>query len=179
MKTALRKLRLSHVEDAFIWISGGATVVILLFTTANVIGRYAFNRPIPGSIEIPTVMIILLSFLGVAAAQRMNIHIGMDAIIELARRKFPPAFHIINIFNLTLFFFVMAILGFYFIPSAMESKALFEETAGPLFLPVWPFKLCIAAGCLLPLFRIANQLYGHIRGLLKPKAEAETGGDRA
>ena len=155
----IRRFRLQSVEDAFTLVSSFAILFILFMTTANVIGRYLFKLPVLGSIEIAAVLLVFIAYLNISAVQRFNLHIGLDGLLELTKRRFPAVYKGLQLFNLSLFLVLMGLVIVYFIPFMLESIKLFLTTRGPLFLPWWPFQLIITLGCFLVCFRLGINIY--------------------
>ena len=172
----IKGLKFANVENTFSIIAAAAIAFILAITTANVIGRYLFNKPVPGTIEIAKIVIVLIIFLSTSMVQRMRLHIGMDTLLEVFKRKKLSVYYGIQIFNFIVFFGVMAIVGIYFVPSLMDSLGINEKTTGPLFIVVWPFKVAIIIGCGLICIRLLTQIYEHFKYLLgksAPEAKKE------
>ena len=66
------------------WILGGFAGVILAalmaVTVIDVVGRYLFNAPLPGSFEITKVMMAALIFAALPAVSRFEQHITIDLL---------------------------------------------------------------------------------------------------
>ena len=66
------------------WILGGFAGVVLAalmaVTVIDVIGRYVFNAPLPGSFEITKVMMAALIFAALPAVSRFEQHITIDLL---------------------------------------------------------------------------------------------------
>jgi len=158
-----KKIRLSTIEDVFTIIASASILFIMLISVSNVIGRYLFNFPVPGTVEIATMLLVLIIFLSISGVQRSDGHIGMDTLLELAKRKKPSCYHALQAFHFFISFLILGFIGYYFFPSALESKKMHEWTEGPLFIPMWPFKLCIVIGCALICVRLILQISRHVK----------------
>lgn len=70
--------------SAFIQILGMAAVLALLammlLTTADVIARYAFNRPISGAFELTEILLATCVFLAMPLTTRMGEHVKVDLL---------------------------------------------------------------------------------------------------
>jgi TRAP-type transport system small permease protein len=73
--------------DGGAWLDrtlGAAAAVLLLglvmITTADVIGRYIFNRPLRGAFEITELLLLTLIFAGLPLASRADEHVTLDFI---------------------------------------------------------------------------------------------------
>ena len=65
---------------------GGAFVAMTAMVFVNVVCRYLFNDPIPGSDELATLAFTWSTFLGASLGIKRQIHLG----IEFVTRLFPP-----------------------------------------------------------------------------------------
>lgn len=77
----------SDRSEAGSWLDRvlGAGAAVLLFslmilTTADVIGRYIFNRPLRGAFEITELLLLTLIFAGLPLASRADEHVTLDFI---------------------------------------------------------------------------------------------------
>jgi TRAP-type C4-dicarboxylate transport system permease small subunit len=58
---------------------GSTALVLLMFlTVADVVGRYLFNRPVPGTFELTEMIMVPIVFLALGLAQHHNEHISLD-----------------------------------------------------------------------------------------------------
>ncbi|MFC1867067.1 TRAP transporter small permease [Thermodesulfobacteriota bacterium] len=158
-----KKIRLSTIEDLFTIIAAASILFIMLISVANVFGRYLFNYPVPGTVEIAAVLLVFIIFLGISGVQRSEDHIGMDTLLDLVKKKKSSYYHALQAFHFFISFLILGLIGCYFIPSMMESVEMHEWTNGPLFIPIWPFKLSIIIGCTLMCIRLFLQIIQHLR----------------
>lgn len=172
--SSMRSLRLAKIEDILLLLSGGVIFALMLLTTCDVTGRYLFNSPILGEVEISEILLIFIIYLSLLATQRTGTHIGMDAILELLKRKKRASFyHGLQIFN-----FFIALVIFVIATYIAASQGFFasftggEETQGPLFLKQWPGKLCATICLALLCVRLAIELTKHVKGLTARGAKA-------
>jgi TRAP-type C4-dicarboxylate transport system permease small subunit len=77
----------SHSTEAGSWLDRvlGAAAALVLFcmmtlTTADVIGRYFFNRPLRGAFEVTELLLLTLIFAGLPLASRAGEHVTLDFI---------------------------------------------------------------------------------------------------
>ena len=66
------------------WILGGFAGVVLaalmVVTVVDVIGRYLFNAPLPGSFEVTKILMAALIFAALPAVSRFEQHITIDLL---------------------------------------------------------------------------------------------------
>jgi len=67
----------------------GALVLaaMMVMTFADVVGRYAFNRPIVGAVEMTEMCMGLVVFLGLALTTRAGGHIAVDVVSSRLRGR--------------------------------------------------------------------------------------------
>src|SRR3954467_6214012 len=74
---------LSHVEDSLNLIAALAVFFLMFVGVAQIVGRTIFDFAIYGYIDYMEQASALFAFLGIAYAQRLGSHIGMDLTMGL------------------------------------------------------------------------------------------------
>jgi TRAP-type C4-dicarboxylate transport system permease small subunit len=132
-------------------ISG--TILVLLMALAvnlDVIGRDAFNHPIPGVNEFIGLSIVAVVFLQMANTLHEDRHISNDIFIRLIAATHPrlsagiyATFHVIGAA-------LMAIIVIYVWPIVIENYQghYYAGTAGVIEIAIWPFMAVIVVGAL-------------------------------
>ncbi|MDP1839972.1 MAG: TRAP transporter small permease subunit, partial [Reyranella sp.] len=69
---------MSHVEDSLNLIAAFAIFFLMFVGVAQIVGRTVFDFAIYGYIDWIEQASVLFAFLGIAYAQRLGSHIGMD-----------------------------------------------------------------------------------------------------
>lgn len=59
-------------------LAGAVLAGIMMVTVVDVIGRYVFHRPLPGSSELTEVMMAILIYAGLPVVSARNAHISVD-----------------------------------------------------------------------------------------------------
>jgi TRAP-type mannitol/chloroaromatic compound transport system permease small subunit len=142
--------------DTFMgYASAFLVMVIMVFVSADVMGRYFFNYPIPGTYEFSEVLLALIIFLALPYVQYLKANI---AIKILSDRYSPRASEIFNIFCLllgTVTFGLIAIQGLALFISSWE---VHEISEGTIPFPIYPFKVFVPIGFGLLVLRMFIQL---------------------
>ncbi len=126
---------------------------------ANVVTRYLFHFPLAFTEEIEVNSLVWLTMLGTSAAFRNGCHLRMLFIYD----KFPPILQkILDQFISILAFGLFSILGVLGYYQLLDERFL-EITSESLNFPQWIYTVCIPAGCLLILIRIAQSSYLSLR----------------
>ncbi len=68
-----------HWEDI---IAASALSVMLIVAIINVFFRYVLNSPITWAEELECICLVWSTFLGAAAAYKLNLHYGMDFLVD-------------------------------------------------------------------------------------------------
>jgi len=90
------------------YISIVAMMLLTLLTVADVFGRYLFNKPIPGTLEVTELALVIIVFLAVGYAEHYNDHIVIDTVYELLPKTIK---NIVYLFSSVLTFVVIILMG--------------------------------------------------------------------
>lgn len=130
-------------------IVGTALIIAMaIAVNADIFGREAFNRPIPGVTEFVGLSIVAVVFLQMANTLREDRHVSNDLIMAAVGRSRPRVAQ----FFYALFHLVgavlMALIAWYVWPIFAENYAgnFYKGTAGVIEIPVWPFMLVVLIG---------------------------------
>jgi TRAP-type C4-dicarboxylate transport system permease small subunit len=129
-------------------VAAGAVAVAALaalaaVTVVDVAGRYLFNKPLFGAIEMSEFLMVLLSFGGLALAELRNGHITVDfflgALPDRARALLEAAGALLGI----------AFWGFVAWRAAVHAGRIREvgEVSANWAVATWPFYLAVTVGC--------------------------------
>jgi TRAP-type C4-dicarboxylate transport system permease small subunit len=150
-------------------IKGGAyagmTVLILmmLITVAEVILRYAFNRPIFGSIEIVSSMLVTVAFLSIAYCALEDGNVNMDYIVS----RLPPRGQ--RAFEITGYILCLALtipMTCRYLPEVFYAHRI-RLSSEVLDIPAFPFYIIIFFSCLMLSLVLLIKLVKSVAGLVK------------
>jgi TRAP-type C4-dicarboxylate transport system permease small subunit len=141
---------------------GAAFLILLTFTTGvDVIGRYLFNAPLPGGLDITVNLLTLVAGCGIAATTLAEDHINVDSLYAIL----PPFWkRWVRRLGYLFEFFVYAVLFVQGIRAVYHSITPFLEVSISMPLPVFPFRLALAVAFLLSLVAAVYSLVRHFRG---------------
>ena len=149
-----------HPRNAFErllrWMAMGAGIILLaltVFTVADVVMRYFFNRPFRGSLEATEYAMALIVFLSLAWCGATGGHIAVDLLDRVLNRpslRWLPA--------------LMSLVGgvlFAVIAWRVAAEAIYgwKQIGNMLRWPHWPFKLGAAFGALMFALVCLQQAY--------------------
>ena len=133
----------SKFEEILYIASVIVVVLLMFFVTAEVIGRYFFNKPIPGHVETVEVFLVALVFAGMAYTEQKNVHVRLEMLPEKLKGR---ALNGLEAFILVISFIPMVIIAIFATQYAFSLKAL-NKTTWIIGIPLWPFALSIGIGC--------------------------------
>ena len=126
-------------------IGVGFLAVMMFMTGIDVIMRYIFNRPISGAYELTELMMVILVFFGLAYTQIKKEHVAVDLIYS----HFAPKMKIIA--DCVSYFLCMGLFVIIAWQSIKQAQGKWNSglMTGTLGIPLWPFYLIVAMGCLV------------------------------
>jgi TRAP-type transport system small permease protein len=140
-------------------VSVVALAALALVTVLDVGGRYFFNKPLLGAIEMSEFLMVFLSFGALALAELRNSHITVDFFVTALPERVQALLEA-----------VAALLGLLFWSfvawrAAVHAGRIWSagEVSANLLLPTWPFYLAVTLGCGL----LALALIGRIARSLR------------
>lgn len=145
-RSGFPRLLLDRFEEI---VGGAAFVAMTAMVFVNVVCRYLFNDPIPGSDELATLAFTWTTFLGASLGIKRQIHLG----IEFVTRLFPPRVQLLCGVLVSALIGLFAVLLLFYSWHIMRSAHL-------KLTPVlqWPYTivyLAVPVGALLMLLRLA------------------------
>ena len=145
--------------------AGGVLAFMMLLTFFDVIGRSLFNSPIIGSVEILTLAMGLLIYLGIGQTTIRGNHIRVDVLTGLLPKTIQHYLdvivHILGLLVSILIFWRLCVLAF-------EQTAELNTTQN-LGLPVWLIAVLMAVFSLSLITGMTIQLYLSVATLIKPR----------
>jgi len=122
-------------------ICGILVLVMMLTVVIDVGGRYLFNKPLVGGVEVATNLVVAIVFLSLAYVQLEKRHITIDFVIKrLPARVQDTADFIFLIVMLVIISFVT----WRFVDDAMMSWRTGEATYGLVAVPYAPIRTLLA-----------------------------------
>jgi TRAP-type C4-dicarboxylate transport system permease small subunit len=90
------------------YAAAGVLVVLTMITVANILGRALFNRPVPGTIELTEMLMVLIVYMGFGYAEHQGDHISVDLLYERSGRTARLG---LTVLNGLVGFFVMGLVA--------------------------------------------------------------------
>lgn len=132
MKSFERALRALALASGFILL------FVMVYTVADVVMRYVFNRPFSGSVEVTEFSMSLIIFLALPYTGWVGAHIAVDLFekyLDRPQLRFLPAF---------LAFIGAALFALIAWRVMLETLATLNQTSNMLRMPHYPFRFAVA-----------------------------------
>ncbi len=149
-------------------ISGGILLLLMLYTVADVVLRYGFNRPFSGSLEFTEFCMSVIVFLAIAYTGWTGGHIAIDLFEKWLDRpslRYLPA--LIAFTGAALF----AVIAW---RATMETTATISQISNMLRWPHYPFRYTVAFGSAM--FALVMFIRG-VEAVRRPPHQKQTDAD--
>lgn len=161
--------KVSSVADYYLRIlrgltlaSGIAIMIMMLYITGDVIGRYLFLNPLPASFEISQMIMVFISFWALAYVQARGEHLRL----EFFSRLFPPRGQaLLNILASLIGIFIFAIITWQATDWGVKGLLSGEYEQGYWRFPLGPPRLVLALGAFIVIIQFFVDLIRQIRQL--------------
>ena len=157
---------LTHAEDSLNLVAALAIFFLMFVGVAQIIGRTVFDFAIYGYIDWIEQASSLFAFLGIAYAQRLGSHIGMDLTMSWR----PAARWRIELFGVVMAMIIITLLVYASFTNFLRAWQIGDSTMD-IRLPTWPAKLMVPLALAMLWLRLALQICGYVRMIAHPKAE--------
>jgi TRAP-type transport system small permease protein len=145
------------VANAGAALSAAAIAALVAITVVDVGGRYLFNKPLLGGVEISEFLLVILSFAALAYAERRNAHIAVDFFTT----HLPPRVQrVLDAFAALLGVVFWGCVGWRALAHA-ERVRVAQEVSLSWLVPTYPFYLAVTLGsAMLVLLLVVRMLRG-------------------
>ncbi len=156
----MQKILSIHKKLATIF---GLLVMVLMFLiVVDAGGRFLFNQPLSGGVEMSRVVLAWILFLPLAYALVQGTHVRVTMLIM----RLPHRLHLaaeVLVAILSLLFFGLAIYAGW--GQFWDSFIVGEDMGAPIWIPFWLAKLALPLGCLLIAAQLGIGLAANLRQL--------------
>jgi C4-dicarboxylate transporter DctQ subunit len=156
---------LSHVEDTLNLIAALSIFFLMFVGVAQIVGRTIFDFAIYGYIDWMEQASSLFAFLGIAYAQRLGSHIGMDLTMSWR----PANRWKVELFGVSVAIVIITILVYASFTNFLRAYSIGDSTMD-IKLPTWPAKLMVPLALSVLWLRLALQICGYVRMIRHPDA---------
>ncbi len=163
------KIKVGFYSKLLRWLttgSGFAIMIMMLYITGDVAGRYLFLSPLPASFEISQMIMIFISFWALAHVQARGEHLRLGFFIQL----FPSwGQTILNILASTIGVFIFVIITWQATDWGIKGLLSGEYEQGYWRFPLGPPRLVLAIGALIATIQFFLDLIRQIGQLFHPE----------
>ena len=157
---------LGHVEDGLNIIAALSIFFLMFVGVAQIVGRTIFDFAIYGYIDWIEQSSALFAFLGIAYAQRLGSHIGMD--LTMGWR--PQNRWRVELFSVAVAMTIVSVLVYATFTNFLRAYAI-GDSSMDIQLPTWPAKLMVPVALGVLWLRLALQACGYVRMIAHPDGE--------
>src|SRR5215218_10004755 len=157
---------LGHVEDGLNLIAALSIFFLMFVGVAQIVGRTIFDFAIYGYIDWIEQASALFAFVGIAYAQRLGSHIGMDLTMG-----WPVATRWkLELFGVLVTIAIVTVLIYASFTNFLRAYAIGDSTMD-IQLPTWPAKLMVPLALSVLWLRLGLQICGYLRMIRHPDSE--------
>ncbi|MBN1944725.1 MAG: TRAP transporter small permease [Bradymonadales bacterium] len=136
--------------DVFLRVLNYISVLAILFTAAwiftDVVGRFFFGSPVPGTTELIKSVLLAIVFLGVPLTLRRNAHIRTTVLVRRFSRKAKIAVSVIGSALGAVIFALVCVYGW---EAAVRAWQVHEFEGVQLRVPTYPSRFIMVLGSAL------------------------------
>ncbi len=156
---------LSHVEDSLNIIAALSIFFLMFVGVTQIVGRTIFDFAIYGYIDWIEQASSLFAFLGIAYAQRLGSHIGMDLTMNWQ----PSNRWKVELLGVVLTIAIITVLIYASFTNFLRAWSIGDSTMD-IKLPTWPAKLMVPLALSVLWLRLSLQICGYLRMISHPDA---------
>ncbi len=144
----------------------------MFLITADVLGRYLFNAPIPGTLEVTEFLLCIIVFGGLTFLEIRGEHVRI--LLVHSRLKARPQF-VLNAIGKALSLFLFGFMTWQTFGNTIHSYVTGEATWGQVSIPIWIGKAFICLGSLMLTLHLLGSLILDVGGKRKIPIPASPG----
>jgi len=158
-----------------IWI-----FLLMLLINGDVIGRYLFNKPLVGTIEIVSMSIVGIIYLQLGLALRHERFIRSDSLLGRVLTNTPRIGYAIQAFHHLVGATLLGLVVYFCIPETINAweQSEYLGTEGVFVFYIWPIDALVTLGAAVTAAQFALHFIRDVRvsaGLIPPPAPLSAG----
>ncbi len=158
---------LRKIETAAMWLACAALLVMGSIVTASVIGRTAFNLPVPDDLIMVGLLMVCVIVLPLAYVERTDGHIAVTVISDLLPVRVQYAFRTLGNLLFVTFFGTMGYMLALKVPGEFAENLYYD---GQLHIPTWPMKAMFVFGVVVLVARCLVSLWSNAGAMISGHA---------
>lgn len=157
------------VQGKLVYISGIVVLLLCLYTTVDVVGRYLLNKPLWAAYELTMILLIYITFWGLAYVQARRGHMRLEFLYQ---KLGPRGRIVLDIVSILIGLFLFVIVTWQGWEWAIHSWKIQETTMGAYIVPLFPARIGLAIGSLIFVIQYLIDLIWNIAQLFAIKEGA-------
>jgi len=147
-------------------VAGGIILTaMMLLVTADVLGRYLFDRPVHGTNELTEFMMVGLLYFTLAHTQSLKAHIRVDMLVAVFPRRARLLCEAVTYF---LGFILFSLITWQSLAAAGQAWKIGETTFGLILFPLFPAKVLVPIGSFFLSLRFLFDFFAGMKNLRRP-----------
>jgi len=138
--------RLINFHRNLATILGILILVLMFIIVIDACGRFLFNKPLPGAVELSRLVLAWILYLSLTWGLVQGAHVRVMLFLDRYPPRVRQAAEIIIMSLSMAFFCLMIYAGF---KMFWNSFKVGETMAAPIWIPFWLAKLAVPIGCLM------------------------------
>lgn len=155
-------------------IAGILLMAIIFLTVGDVLARNLFSTSILGTVDITTLLLVGVAFLGLASSEVFGRHVTVTLVEEHVDYR---ARFVFSVIRLITFCFIAVTMTWYLLDTVISAFSRQETTIAILALPTWPAKAVILVSFVVffiaAIFREVQEAKGFYQLMRNPELEEE------
>lgn len=143
-------------------------IAMMLLVVCDVTGRYLFNRPLHGTMEITEFIMVAVVYFTLAHTQAIKAHIRVELLSERMPLRIRLLLELITYLVGMVIFVLITWQG---VMSAIDAGEVWEITDGLIPFPTLPAKITIPMGSSLLCLRFLADIIDTAKGLTRKDAQ--------
>lgn len=131
------------IANGLAWIGAGLIGIIMILTALDALGRYFFNYPLTGTLEVSESSIVIVIFFTVAYCQFTGGHIQVGLIVDRLSGKVKVIAHYLSTIAAIIYF---GLLSWQSGLVALYAFKIKETSWGSYPIPLYPAKFAVCVG---------------------------------
>jgi TRAP-type C4-dicarboxylate transport system permease small subunit len=151
---------IQHVTRSLCYIGMFLLIPMMLLTAGDVIGRAAWSKPIPGTVELSSYMLAVFILLGVAYTHQVKGHVRVSMLVSRLPER---AELVLDVFTTLLSLLIIAILAWQGWVVGIEERTVSDM----LRMPQLPFRLLVSIAAFFLCLELLIDLTVSVRKLVR------------
>jgi len=153
-------------ESVLNFIAGIMIFLVMVLGVVQIVGRSAFNWPIPAYVDKIEITMPIFAFLGLSYTQRLGGHVRIEIILKQFKGR---SLWIAECFTIIVNMVIIGVLIIYTYDHFLRAFVNGDSTIDGNY-PVWPSKLLVPIAFAIMFVRLSINLLGYLRLVRWPDA---------